>query len=123
MEIREIRRWNLHLLVEQFACGNATQYCEQFQLSYKPIQQVLSGAKKMGDRMARQGEERHGLETGWMDVSHSDEPKDSVPGGRSESALRLAQQIEKLPAEDRELLERLVEKLLAPEKKKKANRK
>lgn len=130
MDIREIRRTNLLLLVQEHADGSVTRFVEVAGLeSVKGMLQVTgpSRARNLGSGLARQIESALGLERGWMDRDHSASPDTSaVPGGRTERALKVYSIIENLPTGVREPVEDLIDALVAQKesvKKKRRRRK
>ena len=115
MDIHEIRRTNLRLLVREHAKGNLAQFVDLADLpSYKALQKVTSprALRNLGSRLARKIEVQLNLEPGWMDHDHSGTVHTGmVPGGRSERVMQLAESIESLPPGRRLLLEALVKEL------------
>lgn len=114
MDIHEIRLRNLRLLVEEHASGNLAQFVEVTlggSMSYKGLQRVTGpqGARNLGSTLARKIEAQLHLGRGWMDQDRSGTVQTgSVPGGRMERWMRLAQSIEALSPSQRMLVEQLV---------------
>jgi len=117
MDIDDIRRSNLRLLVREHANGNLSRFVEvtlQGSMSYKALQHVTGPrkARNLGSRSARGIEAQLHLERGWMDHDRSGMVHTgAVPGGRSERVARLAESIESLSPQIRLAIERLVARL------------
>lgn len=114
MDIRDIRRRNLRLLVQEHANGNLSRFVE-FTLngltSYKGLQLVTGPreGRNLGTALARKIEAQLHLERGWMDHDRSGTVHTGVvPGGRSERVALLAESIESLSPPIRRVIEQLV---------------
>ena len=118
MDIYEIRRSNLLLLIDEHANGNVTRFVEwtlNGSISYKGLQRVTTEAtgprkrRNLGSTLARRIEKQLQFERGWMDHDRSGTVHTmTVPGGRSERVVRLAESIESLTPPMRILIEKLV---------------
>jgi hypothetical protein len=128
VDIYEIRRRNLRALVEEHANDNLSQFVEvtlKGSTSYKGLQQVTGprAARNLGSALARTIEVQLQLERGWMDQSRSGtDCTRTVPGGRSERVMRLAESIESLAPPIRVLIEELVRVLAKQASKSRAVR-
>jgi hypothetical protein len=117
VDIHEIRRRNLRFLIEEHASGNLSQFVEvtlRGLVSYKGLQHVTGpkARRNLGSTLARKIEVQLQLDRGWMDQDRSGTVHTAtVPGGRSERAVRLAESIECLSSPMRELAEQLVKAL------------
>ena len=117
MDIYEIRRRNLRLLIGELAGGNLSRFVEvtlRRLTSYKGLQHVTgpSGGRNLGSVMARRIEARLRLERGWMDQNRSGTVyPPTVPGGRSERVMQMAESIESLSPPIRAVVEQLVRTL------------
>lgn len=126
VDIHEIRRRNLRSLIEEHANGNLSRFVEvtlRGSTSYKGLQQVTGprAARNLGSALARRIEAQLRLERGWMDQDHSGTAHTmTVPGGRSERVVRLAESIESLSPPIRALLEQLVKVLIERSSKSRA---
>jgi hypothetical protein len=113
----EIRRLNLRSLIEERADGNLTQFVDvtlKGSASYKVLQRVTSprASRNLGSALARKIEAQLELEQGWMDQDRSGTVHTgTVPGGRSERVMRLAESIESLPPPMRAHVEQIVKAL------------
>jgi hypothetical protein len=118
MDIHEIRRRNLRSLIEQHANGNLSHFVEvtlQGSTSYKGLQHVTSARvrRNLGTILARKIEAQLQLEHGWMDHDRSGTVHTgTVPGGRSERVMRLAESLEALSPPMRVVVEQLVNALV-----------
>ena len=103
MDIHDIRRRNLRCLIDEHAKGNLARFVEvtlRDSMSYKALQNVTGPRHKrnLGSMLARRIEAQLKLDRGWMDHDRSGmEHTATVPGGRSERVMRLAESIESLP--------------------------
>jgi hypothetical protein len=129
VDIHEIRRRNLRTLIAEHANGNLSHFVEVTLgglASYKGLQHVTGprAARNLGSALARKIEAQLQLERGWMDHDRSGTVHTgTVPGGRSERVVRLAESIESLSPPMRVLAEQLVNALAGrsskPRRKKK----
>lgn len=74
-ELWEIRRDNLQGLIDAFpeAPGNRAAFCRKYELDPLQIGQYFTlskNARKMGERKAREVEEKIGIRSGWLDDTH-----------------------------------------------------
>jgi hypothetical protein len=117
-DIYEIRLRNLRFLIDEHVNGNLAQFVEwtlNGSMSYKALQNVTGPGRKrnLGSMLARRIEAHLQLVPGWMDHDHSGlivQPG-TIPNGRSERVMRLAESIASVPAPMREHVERIVEAL------------
>ena len=65
MDNKAVRRANIEMLVEK--AGGPTRFGEQVGRDQVQVSQWLGG-KNVGDRLAREIEERLGKRKGWLDV-------------------------------------------------------
>ena len=121
-DIYETRRRNLLLLVDEHADGNVTRFVEwtlNGSISYKGLQRVTtetSGPRKrrnLGSVLARRIEGQLKLSQGWMDHDHSGliVKPGTIPNGRSERVMKLAESIASLSPPMRVPIEQIVEAL------------
>jgi hypothetical protein len=116
-DIHEIRRRNLRSLVDEHADGNLTRFVEvalNGLTSYKGLQHVTGRGERrnLGSSMARKIEAQLQLARGWMDQDRSGTVHvATVPGGRSERVMQLAECIETLPEPVRVHLGQIVKAL------------
>lgn len=68
--IHEIRRENLKKLIEKFSKTNK-EFSEKAGKTPQQISQILSGARNMGEKIARDIEQKIGIETGYLDIDHN----------------------------------------------------
>jgi hypothetical protein len=114
VDIHEIRLRNLRSLIQEHASGNLAQFVEVTLgglTSYKGLQRVTGpqAGRNLGSMLARKIEAQLQLERGWMDQDRSGTVQTgTVPGGRMERAMRLAQSIEALSPSKRTLVEQLI---------------
>jgi hypothetical protein len=120
-DIHEIRRLNLRLLIDEYANGNLSRFVEvalKGSTSYQGLNQVTSPRKRrnLGYMLARRIEAQLKLSQGWMDQDHSGliVKPGTIPNGRSERVMRLAESIVALPPTRRVLVEQIVEALRGP---------
>jgi hypothetical protein len=117
VDMHEIRRRNLRLLIEEHANGNLSHFVEVTLgglASYKGLQHVTGprALRNLGSALARKIEAQLRLERGWMDHDRSGTIHTAaVPGGRSERLVRLAESIESLPPAMRAHVEQIVNAL------------
>lgn len=73
MEINEIRRRNLELLVQEMPCKTLREVAERAETSANYLSQLRnrSGGRNIGDELARSLERGCGKGPGWMDVEHT----------------------------------------------------
>lgn len=129
VDIHEIRRRNLRLLIAEHANGNLSHFVEVTLgglASYKGLQHVTGprAVRNLGSTLARKIEAQLQLERGWMDHDRSGTiHTGAVPGGRSERVVRLAESIESLPPPMRVHVEQIVEALAERPSKRRRNKK
>ena len=118
-DIHEIRRSNLRLLIDEYADGNLYRFVEvtcKGSMSYQALQRITSlttGPQKrrnLGSMLARRIEVRLKLPQGWMDHDHSGliVKPGTIPNGRSERVMRLAEAIASLSPPMRVPIEQIV---------------
>jgi hypothetical protein len=113
-DIHEIRRRNLRLLIDEYAGGHLYRFVEwtlHGSMSYKSLQHVTGPGRKrnLGYMLARRIEVQLHLQRGWMDQNRSGIAHTvTVPGGRSERVVHLAESIESLTPRIRVVVEKLV---------------
>ena len=117
-DIHDIRRRNLRLLIDEYANGNLYRFVEvtcKGSLSYKGLQPVTTptgGPRKrrnLGSMLARRIEVQLRLPRGWMDHDRSCVVQAwTIPNGRSERVMQLAESIASLPPPMRVPIEQLV---------------
>ena len=113
-DIHEIRRRNLRFLIDEHANGNVSRFVEvtlRGSTSYKGLHQVTSTRRNrnLGYMLARRIEVQLHLQRGWMDQNRSGIAHTvTVPGGRSERVVHLAESIESLTPRIRVVVEKLV---------------
>jgi hypothetical protein len=115
-DIYEIRRRNLQLLIDEHANGNLTRFVEwtlNGSMSYKGLVGVTrpGSTRNLGSMLARRIEVRLQLVRGWMDHDHSGliVKPGTIPNGRSERVMRLAESIASLSPPMRLPIEQIVE--------------
>ena len=124
MDIYEIRRSNLLLLIDEHANGNVTRFVEwtlNGSISYKGLQRVTTEAtgprkrRNLGTVLARRMEVQLKLPRGWMDHDHSGliVKPGVIPNGRSERVMQMAEAIAALPPWIRLHIQKIVEALAA----------
>jgi hypothetical protein len=118
-DIHEIRRRNLRLLVDEYANGNLYRFVEvtcKGSMSYKGLQRITSlttGPQKrrnLGSTLARRIEVQLKLQRGWIDHDHSGliVKPGTIPNGRSERVMQLAESIASLSPPMRVPIEQIV---------------
>lgn len=129
VDIHEIRRRNLRVLIEEHANGNLSHFAEVTLAglaSYKGLQHVTGprAVRNLGSPLARKIETHLRLERGWLDHDRSGAVHTgAVPGGRSERVMRLAESIESLPPPIRVHVEQVVNALAERPTKRRRKRK
>lgn len=73
MENKEIRRKNLELLIKRFKTAKAV--ADAVDTAANHISMIQRGERGLGDKLARKFEDKLGLTHGWMDATHTTEPK------------------------------------------------
>lgn len=71
MDISEIRRQNLKLLIDQHAGSNQAKFGQLVDWNRSTVNQYLHGARNIGNPSARKLEKKLGLHKGWMDTPHT----------------------------------------------------
>ena len=124
MDIYEIRRSNLLLLIDEHADGNLNRFVEwtlKGSISYQALQRITTettGPRKrrnLGPTLARRIEVQLKMSRGWMDHDHSGliVKPGVIPNGRSERVMRLSEAISALPPWIRLHIQKIVEALAA----------
>ena len=114
VDIHEIRRRNLRLLIDEYANGNLYRFVEvtcKGSMSYKGLQQVTGpgGKRNLGYMLARRIEVQLHLQRGWMDLERSGVVQAwPIPNGRSERVMQLAESIASLSPPMRVPIEQIV---------------
>lgn len=105
MDVRDTRLANLELLAKGYKYDK--DFCDAVGIRASYLSQLRSGAKNLGNELARQIEERRGLEPGWMDVAHTTR-HDTGQGNLPPEMMTVAYAMASLPAGTRENLMRLI---------------
>lgn len=108
METKVIRLRNLLSLAEQY--HRNIDFCERVKMNPTYFSQIKSGKKAIGDEIARKVESLLGLDRGFMDVIHGDEPRPRSP---SSEALAMSYAIDSLPTPIRDAFKRLIYQVAA----------
>lgn len=75
MEIKEIRRKNLEMLIEERSKGRQTEFANEYDLNQGELSGILMGKRPFGERKARNLEKKLKLPEGWLDRDESETVK------------------------------------------------
>lgn len=116
MDVFEMRKRNLLVLVGRY--GRQQALADAVGLSVQYINQMLSGHRSIGEKTARKIEAALQLPFGWMDVDSSGADTNTVKAVSesevvevSKDVLRLARAIQSLSADQRAILQALVDSM------------
>lgn len=121
-QVIEVRRKNLRLLIERRFDGSQKNFSLSTGISPSQLGQWLSegessGTRNMSERSARRLEVRLSLPAGWLDVDHDGPASSAVIAGVSMVSSTWPftvspEEINRLSGDDRELVDRLIKRLL-----------